>query len=146
MISIRMLSDWSYWLDPDGNVKRNMPKGLVLTEDEDVALAAIAAEAAEPLRPLSDAQAARLEVFRLYMAGYSEDEITEMLHGATEPEPYEAPALPPDAPLPEQVGTLTETYQTTSIAGDAPAEPARDGEVVDLKAAAKAKTAAKRKV
>jgi len=92
-VAIRMLADWTYWLDPQCEVSRTLAKGLVLTEPDDIAAAAIAAGTAEPLNPpLSDEMALKVEIYAALLAGVSEEEIATAL---AEPE-GEPPAAPPE--------------------------------------------------
>lgn len=62
MISVRMLKRWEYNLD--ANTVKQLPRGLVLELDEDVAVAAIADHAAEAMRPLSEGMARKVSVYK----------------------------------------------------------------------------------
>ncbi len=40
-LSVKFVSPWEYWEDPDGNARRHIPAGLVIELTDDVAAAAI---------------------------------------------------------------------------------------------------------
>jgi hypothetical protein len=107
MIPIRMLSEWTYWLDADGNTTRTLPRGLVLSEEMNVACAAVAAGAAEATRPLSDEEAALVEYFKLCFAGYTADEAAEMLYGGDPQDPASV-VPPPTVTAVDESGAETE--------------------------------------